>query len=1390
MKSKLVLLVVAVVCLGNVLTQSTCPADQINCQACNDPTVPKSPLEGYSRISIPGAMAAAQTPLADQRKSNPDLSKMIQAATNKIEVVDQDKEIEAYVSGLALYIALPIWILVLLFPLTFFFCCGRYCCFCCEAKCLGCGKMNPTQDIDACSSCCSCCCGFKFDPETKKGYYPLWQKLVAYLLMLAFIGLIAGFVSTAFVNGTSKLSTGMTKLAVEAPAGVANLVYSTQTPAKVLVAKTLIPSLISLITAVNETIGSTIDIRGATNDIRCILKIKDDNIPHFDVIKGVVNKAKDLLTSLPNATVISVLDGKFNTAKVGIKSSSSTLRTVLYKIGNVTTFNFIPYFDASDLDLAQAKTNITILKSEANNINTNYTNKIDPLLDASTTSTLDSLKTTLSDLSTVSGTNDATKNGNRDTLKSNIDSLKVKADNAAAGSAAIQVSITAIKVKVDNTKNNLNDLITQMTAVSNKINTLPTGGELNSGIDGLDSSLNLIPISDFKGLILGLNATIKTEISLAPINAQLTRFLAVVDKFPCADRLAGLMTSVNASIFTIPAGIPTNVTGLISPHVETARGFTTTIDNFQGTINNMTKNFQPLIDEAYKQVDSVDTQLKDAGSKFSVAKLGSSNLDSAKTNLPNLANSKTIIDSIQSPSVDAENSIIDLNAKTTSLSSQLANALSSITTWETTKYCICNGPIEGCAGYTRLGATCADSTFCQDVANGGGSNSICEGALYPGYCTTNGTPDLTKSCTQPTDCVGPAACNVPDFSAITKSIDDAKLAISSASGQKPNIAIDDSSLSSTETALTSGRSAVNNMKTSAPDVNGIIANLDMISSQLDDPAMNVTTNLAQVTEFSGQTLPDLNFPIDLSMLDLIKGFTGYLDLAVDMIFTSLPNLFTYMSTDNLNSKATLKDLLAYIVPAYENLVIKLNGTAGALPSLRKILYVDSKEYLDALTLDPKLYGSTFYLYNLYHVVTFNTSASAETGPIRSGPTILFTSLNKKRDSNDLCLTKDCIQNTVEEVFNTGVGKIMTKYGVSGVPESIPSINDTFNALILIQLLPAVLGLLAMVWVCSVRFNPALCACYVGCCFLIPLCIVSLLLLPTLMVMTDGCRSGEKIGAAYIKQNTTGLCTTLKGVSSGPLCKVSFNVQNSTISLDIDIVKMYSDILSPTCDDSNNALRTALLSLKNQKNSIVQSQIDNFMPMLTGFGAKSKVVNAVNGQVTTVANNIDAFVDSLIDTMSCKAVGNSMRSVKDGMCCYVINPWATIASCLFGLILTFAFVGPCAGICGKKRFALEPFGKYYDNAKLAADNGIDDARGEGTRNQLIDNSRQIEMSPTGGAFSPGGQNEPGNKNFKFSPLAGGATGALTIGGQYDLESFEANAVTPNFKVEGNYKNSIV
>ena len=645
-----------------------------------------------------------------------------------------------------LYILFPLLCLILFIPVTFCFCFGRYCCCCFTGGCGCCGKRHPTAMPDGCAGggCKACygCCGF--NKTTKK--YSACNKACAYIYMLLFIAAASFFACTAYFDGNAKIPTGVINLATKSPQAMANLVSSTQAPAKVLLTDGIAKTLISFIDNTNSTLNKVVNFGKITKDVKCLQSMVAENFPNATLIRAAI---KDIVVKgidpFPQDSVgvslVDDLDTKTNAAGTSIDG----FQVILTKVNGVKNYDFNTQFTTANNKLSTAKTNVGTIKTAVAEIGTLNTNNIAAAM-YTNTNTKSKVDATLVATQAYS-TSDGPK---RTTMKNDLDSLNTIYTAGKTGASKIKSDITDINNSIGAAKSAITGLLTDINVIKNKLLELPTKQALLDATSNLQTSLNALPLVGFKDYIVGINATISggkgyaqnsTVYNFDPIIAQFEKARGMLSKAKCLDGVIGSVGNITKLVNTTGLGFDLSaLTGgfnssMITSIVDGILVGSNTLTDQKKTIFDMLKTTGDTFNTTVIGLNKLISAINTANTNFGTISSNADQLDTISSQFPDTSTAQADVNSMTLIDAATIQSITDVETLFTNLQTLVVEAKADIVAHEA-------------AGATATSGKCSltTTTTCTDY-NGCPAGETCEG--YPDFFNLNTALEASKTNTAP-----------------------------------------------------------------------------------------------------------------------------------------------------------------------------------------------------------------------------------------------------------------------------------------------------------------------------------------------------------------------------------------------------------------------------------------------------------------------------------------------------------------------------------------------------------------------------------------------------------------------------------------------------------------
>lgn len=1272
-----------------------------------------------------------------------------------------------YAQGIAFYAILNV-ILVVLVPLgAAIFILFRYCCCCCRANrctCLRCGTPWPTKR--------TLCCGFRELANGELGYTCM-DRAFTYAYLLAFMLLTIGLLVSAELFGNQGLTKGMLKL-VDAHDGlgksVSALVHSVLPPVQELVVSLSDSALAPLLVGINATLAAAVDLSVVHDSLVCV-NASLYGLPDIGTAIGFLDSLNASLTSV-KAHVGAVEGGirDLDTEKGWVQGNASALSDTLtglgWSFGNVSTrldtcLGYATSLAVFKGDLITAGTGLLpAAKTDLVALGANYPTDADlnaaagpaSLADTSGTQTMNRL---------IAGAGGA---GGMEGSASEINGLVTRLAAIGASLAALpDLAGTAGKLQAINdriyavrvTQGTITALNASLASVQAGLAAVPRSSAVTPKVTAIVAAADAVSLAPLLVAVRGIQADIAGLPDFNVLLRELAKVRTVRAIIPCLIRVTDQVTTINATFARLPDSIRsiTDIVGTINGTLEDAIGM---VDTTDAQVRSANDTIHGTDTASYvSQIDSVNTTLVTQRASLNVSSLTSSlgDLDTKTT-----VDFSTIVGSLAS--LDATLAGAAINATTIQLLRDLAVTVAWLRGNITAESALYTAYAQGyCTGGSNDGTYCAGNGACT----GGGTCT----RIARKRCSSGAGAGQATDCTADSQCVAGQYCLVDSTRAARL-----KVMLAGAAGAKPDTAAAVTSIDSA--TASAGGVDIGGSIVTITDAKAAIAAIDVTSykSTLNSmtagfSSFDTSATLSTLTSIRG-TIDSVPFGSARNQLDSIRSTVDDLvtskramvgDAAdavgamATLLYTDLHGYVRRMSRAQLSAAGSSRGVagvLLALAGVADDVLAEAKAAAGKLASVPSINATDM--LLSFLPYMDRAGSTGEYAHNDAHGPLYYLVALAAPGMVLSADDPAAYSALAQADGTaypdgKYCLTSECLSVTIKGI-NTGPISGLRKLA-SGLP-SLPLPLSRENVLLIPWVFP-LLALLFGLWGMTSRLCcrsagwqkvPSSCMVGVILCQLPCIFLITGLLFPLGLVLTDVCASGTNIGYNYVLLAGDDACGMVSGTGTGAACTVSKAVSMQGVSLNvtstINLPAMYRGLVGvcPAQSRAADPIFAAFADVADQLQDIPYAKAHD---LLAGSGASALpgglelrpgVTDVVYAAANATGDTASAFVSSIgTSVLSCGRVNAVLADLKEGLCCNIVTPFFWYISAWYLVGWAMLLCGLPAGCLARKRLPSGLWGPAYALAVVDAAAG---QAGEGAALGQIKITASAAPGAAGGA----------------------------------------------------------
>jgi hypothetical protein len=562
-----------------------------------------------------------------------------------------------------------------------------------------------------------------------------------------------------------------------------------------------------------------------------------------------------------------------------------------------------------------------------------------------------------------------------------------------------------------------------------------------------------------------------------------------------------------------------------------------------------------------------------------------------------------------------------------------------------------------------------------------------------------------------------AACADADLDPL---VNDLKAAI----GAYPDVSSELSGAGTALSAVQTSATAVNpsEMTDSMDDLSDSLSAVDIASFSSDLDGVGDSLDSFSVEDLTADLDDIISSLADVSLSEYITDMEGFNDDITEIKDDNLQTLrdgvdFIEALAQLLNHD--LEDYLAELAePRLNEILLNQGGPARLLEHITGVLDAMVQDLADASDLMNSSLALTNSTESFREALTdlYDPMAKAA-GPLHTlakllgmdvvdpySPTV--NGVTKDADGNDyadggMCLSQACIDATIDTV--------MEGQGNAGPIEMPVGASMALNA-------PFVFPALLLLWGMFSCCCPMICcskkpkwqkvpvAWYVGCtlCLTPFIFLIAGTLFGAMVVVGDVCTGALNIGHQYVSVQQELACDALSGTYDVDLgCEITVDAATNA-SIRFNVAGLYENLWGD-CSDP-----TPVQGLWDGIGGVIEHMVDHMAnDTVDAMGLQPPMKAVVSNAVNSVTDVVTTFVSETGEVLDCPALNDGFTSLKDGVCCHVMEPVFVLISSWYMIAFVLCCCGCPVGLCARKRFASRPWGRKYDqelamSAGLAAD----------------------------------------------------------------------------------------
>ena len=1197
-----------------------------------------------------------------------------------------------YVQSVVVYVLFGVACLLLSLTCGFSLCCCRYW----YDRDMGglCGGVHPQRRLRW--------IGVVIDPEDKRWKYTWKERWFARALMLTFVVLIWTWVGLGYFNGTATLPSAA-KDTITSPAGMASTLQSTQQPVLDLLVAMGSGTLVHAVQNVSVLFTDVVSLSDMVRQMECIsgpvhalpsLDGVDGLLANITSVDSVISAVQLQMDADIAASVLSLTEPlTAAAANLSLYAAASPSDDVMAVVANLTALlNYTDNVQVESGKIAPPMTTFTRVAPTAANLST--------LAYAANAS----LARLIPDNTTTTPITNSTERSLLVYRWGNFTSTLASLPSLASVASAIHrynSDLVLAAAQLDSVLAAVNQTM-ETAAVWDgyfqSVSTTLTNYQATTASFSLTSELALV--SQLNASVLGLLAGQQSQLT-----AEIMQLSDLSTVLPCMSALLPLIDITNTEVITLSG----NISGVLAEYADelnaTLPAIVATLTNFSSELTSITSGATTLLN-----FSSVLSALTNASG--TIAGLAGQ-LD--LTNYNTLATLHQSIVTQLDPSADYDT----LSALSSVLSAAVIpdSFTATLTAYDIYYQSLLSNFTALTSDLALWSGTMAGNKRCKRV-----QATPC---VYNKQCT------VTDSCVLDYDRVallekqiGNYSTHYPSFTAMTATA--AQVILVNTTLANDGVRPMQAQLTTTVTLLIAEDEPIDGVMA---DLDDVIYRLDNYSATADidnqftallatvDATLNFSATIDQLDSFN-TTLATIeaNLPAFDSSLQLLNTLNTFLFTTFPQTFNPQLTNLSYPATDFPESAvANLTLQLAEVVNemlAVLDSVPAINDSVGAYDFIGRSDNVRS--YLDLVySSDYSTYGAIYYFGSIYNafddaitvlnpnnlLASSSTNATAATFTYDAYNWAVFDTFNADANrvnayaggnaypSGTLCLTDNCLRNTVDYYTNNGLKTITG--GTVPIPVTAPHLN---GLLFLIPAFIAALGLAAMLaWKKYEWASGLATATVVLLLVFLPLIFVfALVLFPALMIQADVCYGGLNLGYNVLVQQRDTICTMIGGTGPADDCVYTLD----GFDININIPALYQDVLGGQCDSTvtDNAVLAMFNSIRDSAmlwpDEKVAKAIINFNNNTEGLTIQPLLAAVLHSAAAETSTHLQDFITSLSSELSCDALHASFSTIKSSFCCSVTSSLYWFFGSWFLIGLTSLVCGVPAAVCGRKRFAAE------------------------------------------------------------------------------------------------------
>jgi hypothetical protein len=1136
------------------------------------------------------------------------------------------------------------------------------------------------------------------------------------------VGAIAAMGAMYQLSGNQGFSDAMEQMLVRPATGTAYLIRNLEKPVAKLAINVASGSLRTMLNGTGAVMSSAVNFSALADDLTCVGNIKQ-SLPNTTVIKGVLASTETALGRVDAALVRTY--GQINDVVATKNAMNDTLSAIDVSLLNISTAvaRVVSTLDNTSATSAEASTQVDYLVGPGSGIITQVVARFGtltanvPARAATDQAAVDVTTLRNNGMSGTGGT--SARAGLISALTSVQTGLQAIGNQSTTADKLDEYNLAIAAIKGNQTFPRLAGAIRTTVDASSRI---PSVASISESVGRLSNLTAQLEFSGFRQTLADVQSAINSIPSFDTLIAEIERVRNVTSVYPCLDRLAAAVRSLNATVFQLPPTfsfvdeIVASVKAAVEPAISSIGNTTATIRQAENSTKNIdvlafNSSITALEEQLRNSSGAVNTTglLAEVGSVNSAAQIDASlltDLDTFDSKL--LPANATLIASLRDFEAIRSSTILLLTAQLTLIDHYHQGYCSN-----NLALCSSSSDCSGGATCTAIGerrCLAAQSTPCASCPGGDRCNLVdpeLDGLAAGLSAIGSSTPDTSATSSQLNSATSSSGFDLGGLSSDIAAIRSSTSALPIASTREQLRGVSEQlngnfDVGSINGTITTARTQLQSTDFSSFDAQ--ISSIDStVSSSLDPQlpqlhsfrsfALSFDNLLVSIIPAAVQTLQKQN-------LESIQSSSGLYGL-----LTTVTGVLDGVVAGLGNSSADASANATSLIPA-----ISLN-TTSSVASLRPTF--DTVGDDDALAA-----GSLYFLASvlpgepLGAILPHTSPLAARVYVDRSGSAY---------PGKQLCLTDACLRAEANAINRENVD--VAANGIDGAP-SLPSLplsrELAFLLPVAVPALIALAGIFAVLGPCcctSSRFQRCPPACFACCAFAwVPcLALFAVIFLPVLLVYSDVCFSLD--GLVVNAANPEGVCALAGGVQSGASCEISTalpigTAPSNTLRLDLDIRQLTTSIMTG-CASGSDPVAAVFNDAGQQLGAIMENVTTTLVDDALGstLSLRPQMRAVVQDTAAQLPQAITETFGSLATVASCTALNSVIDSIVEPLCCdlytavfWLIMPWAILPVIL-------CTCGCTCALLARKRLPTRPWGPFWEQDIASA--GLDADKDAGT-----------------------------------------------------------------------------